>query len=105
MFDNFCGTGQSVIDGILRATNTLLAGQVVVGAGYGPCGSGIADRARGLGAQVIVTEVDPVRALDALMRGLRVLPMAAAAPRGQGCLTATGSRDVIGPEPMAPLRD
>jgi adenosylhomocysteinase len=105
MFDNFCGTGQSVIDGILRATNTLLAGKVVVVAGYGPCGSGIADRARGLGAQVIVTEVDPVRALDALMRGFRVLPMAAAAPLGQLFITATGSRDVIGPEHMALMRD
>jgi adenosylhomocysteinase len=105
MFDNFCGTGQSVIDGILRATNTLLAGKVVVVAGYGPCGSGIADRARGLGAQVIVTEVDPVRALDALMRGFRVLPMAAAAPLGQVFITATGSRDVIGPEHMALMRD
>jgi adenosylhomocysteinase len=105
MFDNFCGTGQSVIDGILRATNTLLAGKVVVVAGYGPCGSGIADRARGLGAQVIVTEVDPVRALDALMRGFRVLPMAAAAALGQVFITATGSRDVIGPGHMAVMRD
>jgi adenosylhomocysteinase len=105
IFDNFCGTGQSVIDGILRATNTLLAGKIVVVAGYGPCGSGIADRVRGLGAQVIVTEVDPVRALGALMRGFRVLPMAAAAPLGQVFITATGSRDVIGPEHMAVMRD
>jgi adenosylhomocysteinase len=104
-FDNFFGTGQSVIDGILRATNTLLAGQVVVVAGYGPCGSGIAERARGLGAQVIVTEVDPVRALDALMQGFRVLPMAQAAPLGQVFITATGSRDVIGPGHMAAMRD
>jgi adenosylhomocysteinase len=105
MFDNFSGTGQSVIDGILRATNTLLAGKVVVVAGYGPCGGGIAERARGLGAQVIVTEVDPVRALDALMQGFRVLPMAQAAPLGQLFVTATGSRDVIGAEHMALMRD
>jgi adenosylhomocysteinase len=105
MFDNFAGTGQSVLDGILRATNTLLAGQVVVVAGYGPCGRGIAERAKGLGADVIVTEVDPVRALDALVHGLRVLPMAQAAPAGQVFITATGSRDVIGPEHMAVMRD
>jgi adenosylhomocysteinase len=105
MFDNFYGTGQSVIDGILRATNTLLAGQVVVVAGYGPCGRGIAERARGLGAQVIVTEVDPVRALGALMQGFRVLPMAQAAPLGQLFITATGSRDVIGPGHIAAMRD
>jgi len=105
MFDNFCGTGQSVIDGILRATNTLLAGRVVVVAGFGPCGSGIAERARGLGAQVIVTEVDPVRALDALMQGFRVLPMAAAAPLGQVFITATGSRDVVGRGHMEAMRD
>jgi adenosylhomocysteinase len=105
MFDNFYGTGQSVIDGILRATNTLLAGQVVVVAGYGPCGRGIAERARGLGAQVIVTEVDPVRALGALMQGFGVLPMAQAAPLGQVFITATGSRDVIGPGHIAAMRD
>jgi adenosylhomocysteinase len=105
MFDNFSGTGQSVIDGIMRATNTLLAGKVVVVAGHGPCGAGIAERARGLGAQVIVTEVDPVRALDALMQGFRVLPMAQAAPLGQVFITATGSRDVIGAEHMALMRD
>jgi adenosylhomocysteinase len=105
MFDNFCGTGQSVIDGVLRATNTLLAGKVVVVAGYGPCGAGIADRVKGLGAQVIVTEVDPVRALEALMRGFRVMPMTAAAALGQVFITATGSRDVIGPEHMAVMRD
>jgi adenosylhomocysteinase len=105
MFDNFCGTGQSAIDGIIRATNTLLAGKVVVVAGYGPCGRGIAERASGLGARVIVTEVDPVRALDAIMRGFRVLPMAAAAPLGEVFVTATGSRDVIGAEHMAAMRD
>jgi len=103
--DNFAGTGQSVIDGILRATSMLLAGKVVVVAGYGPCGSGIAERARGMGAQVIVTEVDPVRALEALMRGFRVLPMAQAAPLGELFITATGSRDVIGAEHLAGMRD
>jgi len=105
MFDNFFGTGQSVIDGILRATNTLLAGKVVVVAGYGPCGGGIAERTRGLGAQVIVTEVDPLRALDAHMQGFRVLPMADAAPLGQVFVTATGSRDVIAREHMEAMRD
>jgi adenosylhomocysteinase len=104
-FDNFFGTGQSVIDGILRATNTLLAGKVVVVAGYGPCGSGIAERARGLGAQVVVTEVDPVRALDALMQGFGVMPMALAAPLGQVFITATGSRDVISAGHFAGMRD
>jgi adenosylhomocysteinase len=105
MFDNFCGTGQSAIDGIIRATNTLLAGKVVVVAGYGPCGRGIADRACGLGARVIVTEVDPVRALDAIMRGFQVLPMAAAAPLGEVFVTATGSRDVISAAHMTSMRD
>src|SRR5262249_61551719 len=80
MFDNRYGTSQSVIDGLLRATNVLLAGQTVVVAGFGSCGSAIAERAAGLGAHVIVTEVDPVRALDAIMHGYRVLPMAEAAP-------------------------
>ena len=105
VFDNTCGTGQSTLDGILRATNTLLAGKVVVVAGYGACGRGIADRARGLGAQVIVTEIDPVRALDAIMSGLRVLPMAEAAPLGDVFITATGSRDVISRVHVAVMRD
>jgi adenosylhomocysteinase len=105
MFDNFFGTGQSVIDGILRATNMLLAGKVVVVAGYGPCGSGIAERLRGMGTQVVVTEVDPVRALEAVARGFRVLPMAEAAPAGQVFITATGSRDVIRGEHIAAMRD
>lgn len=99
------GTGQSVLDGVLRATNMLLAGKTVVVAGYGACGRGVAERARGLGAQVVVTEVDPVRALDAIMRGLRVLPMAEAAPLGDVFITATGSRDVIAGEHMAVMRD
>ena len=82
MFDSTAGTGQSVLDGVLRATNILLAGRAVVVAGFGPCGQGIAARAHGLGAQVIVTEVDPVRALDAVLRGSRVLPMREAAAEG-----------------------
>jgi adenosylhomocysteinase len=105
MIDHKYGTGQSVIDGVIRATNTLLAGKAVVVAGFGPCGSGIAERARGLGAQVIVTEVDPVRALEAVMQGYRVLPMFAAAPVGELFITATGSRDVIGPAHLEVMRD
>jgi adenosylhomocysteinase len=105
MMVNACGTGQSVIDGILRATNTLLAGKTVVVAGFGACGRGIADRVRGLGAQVIVTEADPVRALDAVLQGFRVLPMRSAAPLGEMFVTATGSRDVITAEHMAVMRD
>jgi adenosylhomocysteinase len=105
MFDNTCGTGQSVIDGVLRATNTLLAGRVVVVAGYGACGRGIAGAARGLGAQVVVTEVDPVRALEAVLAGFRVLPMADAAPAGEVFITATGSRDVIAAGHLPDLRD
>ena len=105
VFDNTRGTGQSTVDGILRATNTLLAGKVVVVAGYGACGRGVAEAARGLGAQVIVTEVDPVRALDAIMSGLRVLPMAEAAPLGDVFITATGSRDVISAAHFAVMRD
>ncbi|HWF82076.1 MAG TPA: adenosylhomocysteinase, partial [Streptosporangiaceae bacterium] len=105
MFDNGYGTGQSVIDGLLRATNMLLAGKAVVVAGYGSCGAAIADRAAGLGAQVIVTEVDSVRALDALMRGYRLLPMAEAAPLGDVFITATGSRDVITSSHFELMRD
>jgi adenosylhomocysteinase len=99
MFDNTCGTGQSVIDGVLRATNTLLAGRVVVVAGYGACGRGIAEAARGLGAQVAV------RALEAVLAGFRVLPMADAAPAGEVFITATGSRDVIAGGHLPALRD
>lgn len=105
MYDNRYGTGQSVIDGIMRATNTLLAGKTVVVAGYGACGAGIAERARGLGAHVLVTEVNPVRALDAIMQGFGVLPLADAAPRGEVFITATGSRDVIGAAELSVMRD
>jgi adenosylhomocysteinase len=105
LVDNTCGTGQSAIDGILRATNTLLAGKTVVVAGFGASGRGVAERARGFGAQVIVTEVDPVRALDASLRGFRVLPMARAVPLGEVFITATGSVDVIDAEHLAMMRD
>jgi len=105
MVDNTCGTGQSAIDGILRATNTLLAGKTVVVAGFGASGRGVAERARGFGAQVIVTEVDPVRALDASLRGFRVLPMAQAAPVGEVFVTATGSVDVISADHLMAMRD
>ncbi len=95
MVDNTCGTGQSVIDGILRATNTLLAGKTVVVAGFGASGRGVAERARGFGAQVIVTETDPVRALDASLRGFRVLPMSSgrAGRRGVRHRDGLGRRD------------
>ncbi|MDT7547918.1 MAG: adenosylhomocysteinase, partial [Actinomycetota bacterium] len=99
------GTGQSTLDAIMRATGTLLAGSTVVVAGYGWCGSGIATRARGLGAHVIVTEVDPGRALDAVLEGHRVLPMAQAAPLGDVFITVTGNRDVLTGEHFAAMRD
>lgn len=95
LFDNRYGTGQSTLDGILRATNLLLAGRRFVVAGYGWCSRGIALRARGLGADVIVTEVDPVRALEAVMDGYRVMPMAAAAALGEIFCSATGNRHVL----------
>ncbi len=105
LIDHKYGTGQSVIDGILRATNTLVAGKTIAVAGFGPCGSGIAERARGLGALVIVTEVDPVRALSAIMQGFRVMPMRAAAAQAELVITATGSRDVIGAAELSLLPD
>ncbi len=95
LFDNRYGTGQSTIDALLRATNILLTGKTVVVAGYGWCGRGIALRARGMGAQVIVTEVDPVRALEAAMDGYRVMPMHEAAALGDIFITATGNIHVI----------
>jgi adenosylhomocysteinase len=103
--DNTHGTAQSVIDGLLRASGVLLAGKTVVVAGFGACGSGIAESARALGARIVVTEVDPVRALDALLRGFRVLPIADAAPIGEVFITATGSTEVITAEHLAVLRD
>jgi adenosylhomocysteinase len=105
LMENLRGTGQSVIDGLLRATGILLAGKTVVVAGFGPCGTGIAEAARGLGARVLITEVDPVRGLDAVLRGFRVLPLADAAPIGEVFITATGSAEVITTEHMASMRD
>jgi adenosylhomocysteinase len=94
-FDNRYGTGQSTIDGVIRATNILLAGQKVVIAGYGWCGRGVAMRAKGLGANVIVTEIDPVKGIEAVMDGYRVLPMAEAAKEGDIFITVTGNKNVI----------
>ncbi|RLI88127.1 MAG: adenosylhomocysteinase [Candidatus Altiarchaeales archaeon] len=95
LFDNRYGTGQSTIDGILRATNVLIAGKNFIVSGYGWCGRGIASKARGMGANVIVTEVDPVKALEAVMDGFRVMPMDKAAELGDIFVTATGDVDVI----------
>jgi adenosylhomocysteinase len=95
MFDNRYGTGQSTLDGIIRATNVLLAGKVFVVAGYGWCGRGLASRARGMGSQVVVTEVDPLRALEAVMDGFQVLPMIDAARVGDIFVTVTGDVNVL----------
>ncbi len=105
LFDNRYGTGQSTIDGILRATNILLAGKVVVVAGYGWVGRGIAMRARGMGARVIITEVNPVRALEAVMDGYEVMPMSEAAKVGDIFVTATGNKDVIRTEHFELMKD
>jgi adenosylhomocysteinase len=105
LVDNTHGTGQSVIDGLIRASGILLAGKTVVVAGFGSCGVGIAECARGLGARVLITEVDPVRALDAVLRGFRVLTLAEAAPLGEVFITATGSAEVITADHMAQMRD
>ncbi|MBO8142095.1 MAG: adenosylhomocysteinase [Firmicutes bacterium] len=105
MFDNRYGTGQSTIDGILRATNSLIAGSTFVVIGYGWCGRGVASRARGMGADVIVVEVDPLRALEAVMDGFRVMPMERAAAEGHFFVTVTGNRDAIGPDHLRRMRD
>jgi adenosylhomocysteinase len=105
LFDNRYGTGQSTIDGILRATNVLLAGRTVVVAGYGMCGRGVATRARGMGAQVVVTEIEPLRALEAAMDGFRVLPMAEAAQAGDVFVTVTGNTSVIRKEHFVRMKD
>jgi adenosylhomocysteinase len=105
LFDNRYGTGQSTLDGILRCTNLLLAGKTVVVAGYGWCGRGVAMRARGMGSQVIVTEVNPVRALEAVMDGFRVLPMAEAAPLGDLFITVTGNKHVLRGEHFDAMKD
>jgi adenosylhomocysteinase len=104
-FDNRYGTGQSTLDGIIRATNILLAGKSVVVAGYGWCGKGTAMRARGMGANVIVTEIDPIRAIEATMDGFRVLPMAIAATQGDIFITVTGNKHVIRGEHFEVMKD
>jgi adenosylhomocysteinase len=105
LFDNRYGTGQSTMDGILRATNVLLAGMTVVVAGYGWCGRGIAMRARGLGAQVVVTEINPTRALEAVMDGYRVMAMADAAALGGLFITATGNKGILTREHFEAMKD
>ncbi|MFQ6039209.1 MAG: adenosylhomocysteinase [Candidatus Poribacteria bacterium] len=105
LFDNRYGTGQSVVDGILRATNLLLAGTNFVVCGFGWCGKGIAVRAKGMGANVIVIEIDPLRALEAVMEGYRVLPMEEAATLGDIFVTSTGNRDVIRREHFEVMKD
>ncbi|MEO1069974.1 MAG: adenosylhomocysteinase, partial [Cyanobacteria bacterium J06638_6] len=104
-FDNRYGTGQSTLDGIIRATNVLLAGKNIVVAGYGWCGKGTAMRARGMGVNVIVTEIDPVRAIEAVMDGFRVMPMDQAAPIGDLFITVTGNKHVIRREHFEVMRD
>jgi adenosylhomocysteinase len=104
-FDNRYGTGQSTLDGVIRATDLLLAGKKVVVCGYGWCGKGVALRARGMGSQVIVTEVDPVRALEAAMDGFSVLPLAQAAPIGDLFITVTGNAHVIRREHFLQMKD
>ncbi|MGH9285269.1 MAG: adenosylhomocysteinase, partial [Acidimicrobiales bacterium] len=105
MFDNRYGTGQSTLDGIIRATNLLIAGRRVVVAGYGYCGKGVAARARGMGAEVYVTEVDPLRALEAVMDGFRVVTMDEAAREADVFITVTGNRDVLRPEHFQVMKD
>ena len=105
LFDNRYGTGQSAWDGIMRTTNLIVAGKTVVVAGYGWCGKGVAMRAKGLGARVVVTEIDPVRAIEAVMDGFAVMPMAQAAKVGDLFVTVTGCRDVIRAEHMAEMKD
>src|SRR5947209_8841960 len=104
-FDNRYGTGQSTLDGVIRATNLLLAGQKMVIAGYGWCGRGVAMRAKGLGANVIVTEIDPVKGIEAVMDGFRVMEMAKAAPIGDLFITVTGNIHVIRAEHFGAMKD
>ncbi|MBD0337110.1 MAG: adenosylhomocysteinase [Cyanobacteria bacterium Co-bin13] len=104
-FDNRYGTGQSTLDGIIRATNILLAGKTLVVAGYGWCGKGTALRARGMGANVVVTEIDPVRAIEAVMDGFRVMPMDQAAALGDIFVTVTGNKHVIRREHFETMKD
>ncbi|MFY9803208.1 MAG: adenosylhomocysteinase [Candidatus Acidiferrales bacterium] len=105
LFDNRYGTGQSTLDGIIRATNMLLAGMKVVVAGYGWCGRGVAMRAKGHGADVIVTEINPTRALEAIMDGFRVMPMADAARIGEIFVTVTGNKSVVAHEHFEKMKD
>src|SRR6266478_7198788 len=105
LFDNRYGTGQSTLDGILRATNVLLAGKVMVVAGYGMCGRGVATRAKGMGAHVVVTEVEPMRALEAVMDGFSVMKMAEAASVGDVFVTVTGNTSVIRKEHFTRMKD
>ncbi|HTK32609.1 MAG TPA: adenosylhomocysteinase [Candidatus Saccharimonadaceae bacterium] len=105
LFDNRYGTGQSTMDGVIRATNMLVAGATVVIAGYGWCGRGLAARAKGMGATVLVTEIDPVRALEAQMDGYQVISMAEAAPRGDLFITVTGNKSVLRREHFAAMKD
>ena len=105
LFDNRYGTGQSTLDGIIRATNRLVCGSTVVVAGYGWCGRGVAMRAKGMGADVIVTEVDPVKAIEAVMDGYRVMPMEEAAPVGDFFVTVTGNLKIVRGEHFAKMKD
>lgn len=105
LFDNRYGTGQSTLDGIIRATNVLLAGRNVVIAGYGWCGRGCAMRAKGMGARVIVTEINPTKAIEAVMDGFEVLPMTDAAAIGEVFITVTGNKDVLDDRHFSKLRD
>jgi adenosylhomocysteinase len=105
LFDNRYGTGQSTIDGIMRATNILLAGRTMVVAGYGMCGRGVAARAKGLGAHVIVTEIEPMRALEAVMDGFQVMPMSTAAAVGDVFVTVTGNTSVMASDHFGRLKD
>jgi adenosylhomocysteinase len=104
-FDNRYGTGQSTLDGIIRATNILLAGRTLVVVGYGWCGKGVALRARGMGSNVVVTEIDPIKAVEAVMDGFRVMPIAAAAKIGDIFVTVTGNRHVIDRDHFASMKD
>src|SRR5438270_731602 len=105
LFDNRYGTGQSTIDGIIRATNILLAGRTVVVVGYSWCGKGVAMRARGLGANVVVTEVNPIKAVEAVMDGFRIMPIAEASKVGDIFITVTGNRHVIDGQHFASMKD
>jgi adenosylhomocysteinase len=105
LFDNRFGTGQSTVDAVLRATNMLLSGRRFVVAGYGWCGRGVAARAKGMGAHVIVTEVDPLRALEAALDGYDVMPMAGAAEIGDVIVTATGDKDVVARRHVERMKD